>query len=364
MTESIYSNRLNKKGKKKRTGESRGNTNRTVPGSNSSFQSCQSPQETKKPLQAGKKTSVTIVQIDERSDGQRLDNYLFKTLKNVPKSKIYRAIRKGEVRVDKKRAKPETRLEVGNFVRIPPVESDQKAKAPSFVGDKLKAQIERAIIYEDDQLLVVNKPSGVAVHGGSGVSVGLIEILRQRNGDNRFLELAHRLDKDTSGVIILAKKRSALKHMHHLFREDQIQKVYHLAVYGSWSKRKTRVDLPLRKCERKSGERFVKVDPSGKPSVTDFSVLNKSEHFSLLKAKPITGRTHQIRVHAAASGHPIVGDDKYRVDEYVQKWGMEDARLMLHAYHISFMHPDGSIRRFEAAYDDAFERHLVEMTLK
>ncbi len=313
--------------------------------------------------QTSPKASVQHVEVTQKSDGQRLDNFLVTFLRGVPKSKIYRVIRKGEVRINKKRCKPESRVAEGDVVRIPPISvSAEKPKA--FVGDQLKQLIESSIIFEDRDLLVVNKPSGIAVHGGSGVSVGLIEILRQRAGDHQFLELAHRLDRDTSGCILIAKKRSVLKGLHEQFREDRVNKVYHLGVFGKWPKHKHKVDAPLKKNDLKSGERFVVVHQEGKKSTTLFKCLRSNDKFSLVEAKPITGRTHQIRVHAAFSGFPIVGDSKYIPGHFSSYHGLEKSRLMLHAAMISFTMPNGQKAQFSAEYDQAFSLSLKQMSLR
>ncbi|WP_156495094.1 RluA family pseudouridine synthase, partial [Oleiphilus sp. HI0128] len=231
------------------------------------------------------------------------------------------------------------------------------------VSDNLLEFIASAIIYEDKQLLVINKPSGLAVHGGSGVNYGLIEALRKRYPETQFLELVHRLDRDTSGCILVAKSRPALRDLHAQFRNDEVNKIYHMAVFGKWPKHKKRVDAPLKKNELKSGERIVVVHQDGKPSQTLFKILSSAENFTLVEAKPVTGRTHQIRVHAAFSGHAIVGDDKYIPRDLVQFRGMEKARLMLHAKEIHFTLPGGRAMSFEAPYDEVYEANLKKMGL-
>lgn len=316
-----------------------------------------------KPLGHG----VQLVTITDKNAQQRIDNFLLSVCKGVPKSKIYKVIRKGDVRINKKRCKPETKLVVGDLVRVPPMITTNSAKGPVKVSDSLGALLDRSVLFEDDQLLVINKPSGLAVHGGSGVNLGLIEALRARYPDHQFLELVHRLDRDTSGVVLIAKSRPALRALHAQFRDDTVNKIYHLAVFGKWPKHKTMVDAPLRKNELKSGERMVVVSADGKPSQTGFRILGRSEHFTLVEAKPVTGRTHQIRVHAAFSKHPIVGDEKYIQSLVDDLHGMEKSRLMLHARAIEFDLPvaGGGHRRIrlEAEYDDRYRESLTKMGL-
>ena len=279
---------------------------------------------------------VHFLEIREDSDGQRLDNYLFKQLKGVPKSVIYKVLRKGEVRVDKKRAKPDYRLSIGESVRIPPIRVKERSEAPA-VGDRLKALLEGAILYEDDSLVVINKPAGMAVHGGSGVSFGVIEVLREIRQGARFLELVHRLDKDTSGCLMVAKKRSMLKALHTRLRDEGgIEKRYLALVCGRWKGREHRIEAPLEKYHLGSGERMVRVSREGKPSLTVFKWKQHFAAATLVEAYPITGRTHQIRVHAQYAGHPLAGDPKYTSNEQNEPFknaGLK--RLFLHAYSIS-----------------------------
>tara|TARA_R110001592_G_scaffold360979_3_gene670518 strand:- start:3609 stop:4688 length:1080 start_codon:yes stop_codon:yes gene_type:complete len=311
----------------------------------------------------GLRPKVQYVTITEKNELQRIDNFLLGHLKGIPKSKIYSLIRKGEIRINKKRCKAETKLVLDDVVRIAPVYGLEGSSAPAPISDSLLNFLDTAILYEDDALLVVNKPSGLAVHGGSGVKVGLIEALRKKYPDTQFLELVHRIDRDTSGCILVAKKRSALRHFHAQFREGSVDKIYHLAVHGQWPGNKKRVDAPLKREELKSGERFVVVHQDGKPSRTYFRILNKSDFFSLMEAKPVSGRTHQIRVHAAHSGHPIVGDEKYIHRDPIDEHGMSKARLMLHAKSISLSLVSGEKVFFEAPYDSAFNDNLIKMSL-
>ncbi|MGH1460662.1 MAG: 23S rRNA pseudouridine(955/2504/2580) synthase RluC [Neptuniibacter sp.] len=305
---------------------------------------------------------VQFLEISEGNEGQRIDNFLVTKLKGVPKTLIYKIIRKGEVRVNKKRIKPEYRLQLGDLVRIPPVRVAEP-KAPVAIGDKLLKKLEAAVLYEDDDLIVVNKPSGLAVHGGSGISLGLIESFRQMRPNASFLELVHRLDRDTSGCILLAKKRSALKLMHESLKKSTITKIYHALVVGSWSERKKRVDAPLRKNELKSGERIVKVMADGKSSLTEYKVLERYGRLAtLVEARPITGRTHQIRVHCQHSGHPIVGDQKYGRD--ADNSAMKNAgftRLMLHAAELRFPLPSGGRKVVVAPMDLPLQKSLEKL---
>lgn len=283
--------------------------------------------------------SVQFLTITENEEGQRIDNFLRTKLKGVPKSLIYRIIRKGEVRVNKGRIKPERKLAIGDVVRVPPVRVAQRDEAVP-VSTQLRSTLEASIIDDSPHILAVNKPAGLAVHGGSGVTLGLIEALRQSYPHYRYLELVHRLDRDTSGVMLVAKKRSALKYLQSLFREKkQITKTYVALVEGRWPNRRKVVDEPLLRTERQSGERVVRVSPQGKPSVTRFKVLERFGDFAtLVEASPVTGRTHQIRVHAQHVGCPLAGDPKYGNDAFAQKckpYGLN--RLFLHALTLAFI---------------------------
>ncbi len=284
------------------------------------------------------KPKVQFVDIDDDFAGQRIDNFLLARLKNVPKSMIYRIVRKGEVRVNKKRIKPEYKLQEGDIVRIPPVNVPEPtvANVPSTKLAKV-SELENCIIYEDEHLLILNKPSGTAVHGGSGLKFGAIEALRALRPEARFLELVHRIDRDTSGILLIAKKRSALRRLQEQFRNKTVQKYYFALVMGQWKSTCKIVNAPLLKNEVSS---IVRVNPNGKPSETRFKILEKFEQATLIQASPITGRTHQIRVHTQYSGHPIAWDDRYgdrRFDAYTGQFGLD--RLFLHAANIKFMHP-------------------------
>jgi len=284
------------------------------------------------------RTKVQFVDIDEDMAGQRIDNFLRNQLKNIPKSMIYRIVRKGEVRVNKKRIKAEYKLKAGDLVRIPPVTVEEKVEenVPSTKLNKV-SELEHCIIYEDDHMLILNKPSGTAVHGGSGLKFGAIEALRALRPEARFLELVHRIDRDTSGILLVAKKRSALRHLQAQFREKTVQKYYFALVMGEWKNSCKVVNAPLLKNEVNS---IVRVNPNGKASETRFKVLEKFKDATLIQASPITGRTHQIRVHTQYTGHPIAWDDRYgdrRFDAYTGKVGLD--RLFLHAANIKFIHP-------------------------
>lgn len=284
--------------------------------------------------------NVQFFTISEDEAGQRLDNFLLAKLKGVPKSLIYRIVRKGEVRVNKGRAKPEYKLQAEDMVRVPPVRVAEKNEPPVSTKLNKVAELEAQILYEDEVMLVLNKPSGIAVHGGSGLSFGVIEALRALRPDARFLELVHRIDRDTSGILLVAKKRSALRSLHEQLREKIVQKTYLALVRGQWQAHCKVIKAPLNKNELASGERIVRVSEEGKPSETRFSIEERYAQATLIKASPITGRTHQIRVHTQHAGHPIALDDKYgdkEFDQKMQQCGLN--RLFLHAYEIRFEHP-------------------------
>jgi len=304
--------------------------------------------------------AVHFIAISADEAGQRIDNFLRTQLKGVPKSMIYRILRKGEVRVNKKRIKPEYKLEAGDEVRIPPVRVAEREE--ENVSPKLTkvAALEGAIVYEDDHILVMNKPSGTAVHGGSGLSFGVIEGLRALRPDARFLELVHRLDRDTSGILLVAKKRSALRSLHEQLREKGMQKDYLALVRGQWPSHVKAVRAPLMKNILQSGERIVKVNSEGKPSETLFKVEERYAIATLVKASPVTGRTHQIRVHTLHAGHPIAFDDRYGEAEFdMQLSGTGLKRLFLHAAALRFTHPaSGEVMRVEAPLDDQLKRCL------
>ena len=278
--------------------------------------------------------AVRQIEIDEAQAGQRLDNFLIRVCKGVPKSHLYKAIRSGEVRVNKGRCTAQQRLAIGDVVRVPPLRlpaTNEPRKVPPAVFP---------IIYEDDALLVLNKPAGVAVHGGSGVSFGVIEQLRAARPDARLLELAHRLDRETSGLLMVAKKRQALLGLHALLREGGARKFYQALVVGDWVNDRQHLRQPLLRWLTPTGERRVRVDPAGKPAHTIITCLRRYGVATLVQAELRTGRTHQIRVHLTSSGYPIVGDDKYGRDEVraaYARLGLK--RMFLHASRLTLPHP-------------------------
>ncbi len=307
---------------------------------------------------------VRFLTIDEDIAGQRIDNFLLTNLKGAPKSLIYRIVRKGEVRVNKGRIKPEYKLKAGDIVRVPPVRLATRAdmKKPS---QSLAELLNKSVLFEDDAIIVLNKPSGLAVHGGSGVQLGLIESLRQVR-DDRFLELVHRLDRDTSGCIMVAKSRRGLRYMQELLREGRINKVYHALVFGGWAKRCSKVDVALLKNQLPSGQRMVRAVESStqgaKESLTRFNILANYPECTLIEAKPITGRTHQIRVHTQYAGHAILGDDKYGDREQgaiIHKIGLK--RLFLHARRLDFTDMNGQKVSIEAPLSKELQEVLAKL---
>ncbi|TXL15005.1 23S rRNA pseudouridine(955/2504/2580) synthase [Methylococcaceae bacterium HT3] len=309
---------------------------------------------------------VHYIEITDAHEGQRLDNFLMKMLKGVPKSRIYRIIRKGEVRINKGRCDAKRKLILGDLVRIPPIrvaEEKELISAPAYLTSCLK----RDVIFEDNAILVINKPSGFAVHGGSGISTGVIEALRELRPESHFLELVHRLDRDTSGCLIFAKKRSALRTLHEYFRGDGVKKSYLALLDGRWEKKKLIVDQPLLKNVSQGGQRMVKISSSGKPSKTLFKQLALYQGATLVEASPYTGRTHQIRVHAAWLGHAIIGDERYgktEINKAFKRRGYK--RLFLHAHKLQFAHPvSGEILRLTAPLPDELQALLdKEQSLK
>ncbi len=282
---------------------------------------------------------VIYVEINEDNCDQRLDNFLISRLKGVPKSRIYRLVRKGEVRVNKGRVDIKYRLAAGDVVRIPPVRVAERSEE-SFVPKGLQAALQQGILFEDDGFMVINKPAGFAVHGGSGVSSGIIEGLRLIRPEARFLELVHRLDKDTSGCLLIAKKRSALRKLQEFFRNSEIKKTYQALLAGQWDRKKLIVTAPLLKNISKGGERIVVISKAGKAAETLFTRIKLFRNATLVEASPKTGRTHQIRVHAARLGHAIVGDDRYGIDEINKLFKNKGyKRMFLHAETLKFKHP-------------------------
>lgn len=292
-------------------------------------------------IPATQELKVQLVTITEDDAGQRIDNFLMRICKGVPKSHLYRVLRSGEVRVNKGRVDQLYRLQRDDVVRVPPIRVAEKT-AGAAPG------AEFSVLYEDQHLLIIDKPAGVAVHGGSGVSYGVIEQLRSARPEAKFLELVHRLDRETSGVLLLAKKRSALVHLHEQMRDGVTDKRYFALVHGDWKNARQHVKLPLHKYTTAEGERRVRVQADGMASHTVFSLKTKFTHYALLEAELKTGRTHQIRVHLSASGFAIVGDDKYgdfALNRALQKATNERGalkRMFLHAHQITFLHPESN----------------------
>jgi 23S rRNA pseudouridine955/2504/2580 synthase len=291
---------------------------------------------------------VELVQISDDAAGQRLDNFLLARLKGVPKSHVYRLLRKGEVRVNKGRAKPDYRLEAGDVVRLPPVRRPEAGTTPPR-GRSAGVRLETQILHEDDRLIVLDKPSGIAVHGGSGLSHGVIEAMRAARPDAPYLELVHRLDRETSGCLLIAKRRSMLRALHDLLREGRVEKRYLALVKGRWELGQVRLEDRLRKSIR-GGERVVTVDEGGKTAASIFRPVEIGSAASLLEVRIMTGRTHQIRVQAAEAGHPLAGDERYGDREYNRKMktlGLD--RLFLHAASVGWEDPvSGEWRVFSA----------------
>ncbi len=284
------------------------------------------------------KESATFLEVGEDGAGQRIDNYLLKVLRGVPKSHVYRILRSGEVRVNKGRSTADRRLELGDRVRLPPIRLAEPKDVAAVPARDF------AVVFEDEAMIVIDKPAGVAVHGGSGVDFGVIEQLRKARPQARFLELAHRLDRDTSGLLLIGKKRLALTKLHDLFRDGGIDKRYLALVKGHWRDKLRNVKLPLHKYMSAEGERRVRVDPEGKEAHSIMRLKGRWKHplgeFSLLEVELRTGRTHQIRVHLAHLGFPILGDEKYgdfALNRDLQKAGVK--RMFLHAAVLRLPHP-------------------------
>ena len=313
-------------------------------------------------------SKVRFIDVESDRAEQRLDNFLRYHMNNVPKSRIYRIIRKGEVRVNGKRAKAETRLAEGDTVRIPPVTEAQKEVNTHQPSQTLRNTLKNAVIYEDEVMIAVNKPTGLAVHGGSGLKLGLIEAIRADRPDERFLELVHRLDRDTSGIVLIAKKRSSLTRLQDYFRvKTDVQKTYWCLVKGLWPDAKRLIDAPLlRHEESASGERRVSVHRDGKASKTKYRVLKHFSDCTWLEAQPVTGRTHQIRVHCQYAGHCILGDDKYQDKQAAQiSKAIGLKRLFLHAAQLTLPHPvTGKQMTFNADIDPNLKSLLASLNRK
>ena len=313
------------------------------------------------------RSKAQFVEIDEDRAGQRIDNFLLASLKGVPKTRVYRILRKGEVRVNKGRIKPSYRLQEGDMVRIPPIRQSEP-EAAAAPGARVLARIDASILAEEKGFLVLNKPSGLAVHGGSGLNYGVIEALRALRPDAPYLELVHRLDRETSGCLLVAKRRSVLREMHRLLREksqgksqtDGIDKRYLALLRGRWEGGERKVDAPLLKNTLRSGERVVIVSPEGKESLSLFRPVARNAEATLVEVRLLTGRTHQIRVHAASIGHPIAGDEKYGDEEFNREMKSKGLRrLFLHAHFLGFsLEGHEQAYQFSAPLDEELEAVL------
>jgi 23S rRNA pseudouridine955/2504/2580 synthase len=330
------------------------------------------------PVGEGALFAVQKWRVAEEFSGQRIDNYLISRLKGVPKTRIYRMLRSGEVRVNGGRVASDYRVQPDDLLRIPPVRvaegtasgglGQAKGQVSPAAAKSISDQIQ--VVFEDDAVLAINKPVGVAVHGGSGVKLGVIEALRQTS-QPVFLELVHRLDRETSGLMLLAKKRPALTEFHRQLREGQMRKRYLAVVWGSWPAALDQIDAPLHKWVNAKGERWVRVDPQGQVAITRVKCLQRVEDpvlgaISLLQCEPITGRTHQLRVHLAAQGHPILGDPKYGdhvQDELLKPLGFR--RMFLHAWQLRCIHPKTKEKLFlKADIDAACQSFLLKLNLE
>lgn len=286
-----------------------------------------------------KTTAVQFIDISSAQAGQRIDNFLLTLEKGVPKSRIYRAIRKGEVRVNKGRIKQTYKIQAGDNIRVPPLRVSEDT-TPTTVSDHMRRQLDECVILEDDDLLVLNKPAGLAVHAGSNINQGIIEALRVTRAELPYLELVHRLDRDTSGCLLLAKNRDALLHLQQQMLNHDLNKRYLTIVKGSMGEQERIIEQPLLKNTVTSGERMVRVDPEGKAAKTLFIPVETFEKAQLVEVVLFTGRTHQIRVHSAFTGHPLAGDDKYGQRQFnkdMKKFGLK--RMFLHAWKLGITHP-------------------------
>ncbi len=275
---------------------------------------------------------VSYFKVTPQQEGQRIDNYLLKTYKTIPKSKIYKILRKGEVRVNKGRVKPEYKLKLEDTIRIPPMKFEESNKEPVFIPNSMIETIKASILFENEFFLIINKPHGLAVHAGSGLSYGAVDVLKKFR-PNEMVELVHRLDRDTSGCLMFAKSRKALVMLQNMLKQHEIKKTYAALVHGKWPKNKLKLDFPLKKFLMKNGEKRVRVDKEGQQALTEVIAIKQYTGFSLLNLRLQTGRTHQIRVHCQSLGHPIINDDKYGnrdTDKALKKQGFN--RMMLHAH--------------------------------
>lgn len=309
-----------------------------------------------------KQKSVQYLVITHDEEGQRIDNFLLAKLKTVPKSRIYRILRKGEVRVNKGRIAASYRIKQGDSVRIPPISITEKTETTP-PSQKTQSLLSQRILYEDDLLLVLNKPSGMSVHAGSTVRMGVIEAFRHLYPYSPHIELAHRLDSETSGCLILAKKKRVLRELHQLLREGKVTKLYWALTKGKWGKNELRVDLPLHKNYQDGGKHVVLVDKEGKSALTFFNPIHIYKEGTLVEVALMTGRTHQIRVHAASQGHPIAGDDRYGENDFNQhmrRLGLK--RMFLHARSVDFILPSTGERiKVMAPLDEELETCLATL---
>ncbi len=309
-------------------------------------------------------SKVQFLTISDDRINQRLDNLLIGLIKGLPKTRIYRLLRKGEIRINKKRVKPDYKIQPGDILRLPPIRLDERQPQSVNTDQQSIRQLKRCIIKEKKNWLVLNKPTGFAVHGGSGLNYGIVEALRALFPEWPFLELVHRLDRETSGVLLLAKRRSCLRFMHQQLRERKMHKKYLCVVHGKWPEKLSEIDAALEKVEGRGGERIMQVSETGKPSLTRFRVLARSQNSTLLEVEPVTGRTHQIRIHCASAGFPILGDSKYLMDKNLitkdSKYGVN--RLMLHAKSLSFSVDEESPQiQVNAPIDNSFAQVLQQL---
>jgi 23S rRNA pseudouridine955/2504/2580 synthase len=308
------------------------------------------------------RSQVQVVEAGEGDVGQRVDNFLLRQWREIPKSHVYRLLRKGEVRVNGKRAKPELRLAAGDRIRLPPVRLDS-SDTPRPPSSSLQASILSAVIYEDAEILVVNKPAGIAVHGGSGLSHGVIEALRAARPEWTEIELVHRIDRDTSGCLLIAKRRSALRSLHALFREREMDKRYLALVCGRWALGTKTLDLPLKTNQKQGGERMVRVHPEGQAAESSFKPVERFGSLAtLMEVRIGTGRTHQIRVHSAYARHPVAGDEKYGdkdANSQLKQYGLR--RMFLHAHALGFIRPSGEPFNIEAPLDAELQDVLSKL---
>lgn len=304
--------------------------------------------------------SVALVTVDDERAGQRLDNFIMAQVRGLPRTRVYKLVRSGEIRVNKGRKPASYRIQAGDVVRIPPMRL--AVQEGPVVNAGLVSQFPDWILFEDSHLLAVNKPAGIAVHGGSGVSYGLIELARAARPELKHLELVHRLDRDTSGVILLAKRRSALRALHESLRNRTAHKTYWALVSGSWPARKQQVKANLARDVLRSGERMASVNPEGKFALTKYHVLQKLAGATLVAAEPVTGRTHQIRVHCQYAGHPILGDPKYGLESDNRDWKSKGLkRMFLHAAEIDIPWQEGRLA-IQAPLDPTLKELIGRLT--